>query len=140
MMAAKIGNSAARPAGPQLFGLYVVALTSTLLGNLLVRMGQQGGWLPAWAQVALAIASVAPLVVAATMFWRLLRGELDEMLQRIVLEGMAFALIIFIPLSALYLNMRTAGLAVPRLDPPEIVLGPAILVAFGILIARRRYE
>jgi hypothetical protein len=36
--------------------------------------------------------------------------------------------------------MRTAGAWAPRLDAPDIVLAPAVLVAIGIAIARRRYE
>ena len=28
----------------------------------------------------------------------------------------------------------------PRLDPPDIVLIPAVLVAIGIALARRRYQ
>jgi hypothetical protein len=62
------------------------------------------------------------------------------MLQRIVLEGLAFALVVYVPLAALYVNMRTAGAWAPRLDAPDIVLAPAVLVAIGIAIARRRYE
>ena len=87
----------------------------------------------------MAIASAAPLFVAAGLFWRLLRTGLDEMLQRIVLEGMAFALVLFIPIAALYVNLRTAGVWAPRLDPPDILLTPALLVGIGIAVARRRY-
>ena len=80
------------------------------------------------------------LVFAALAFWRLLRRDLDEMLQRIVLEGMGVALILYIPMAALYLNLRTAGVWVPRLDPPDILLTPALLVAVGIAIAWKRYQ
>ena len=83
---------------------------------------------------------MVPLVVAATLFWRLLRRDLDELLQRIVLEGMAFALIVWVPLAALYVNLRAAGAWAPRLDAPDIVLTPALLVAIGIAIARWRYQ
>jgi hypothetical protein len=62
------------------------------------------------------------------------------MLQRIVLEGLAFALIVYVPLAALYVNLRTAGAWVPRLDAPDILMTPALLVAVGIAIARWRYE
>ena len=103
-------------------------------------MGARAGWLPSWGQVLLAVAAAAPLVVLAAMFWRLLRQDLDEMLQHIVLEGLAFALIVYIPIAALYVNLRTAGAWTPRLDPPDIIMAPALLVAIGIALARRRYQ
>lgn len=74
------------------------------------------------------------------MFWRLLRSELDEMFQRIVLEGFAFALTIYVPLAALYLNLRTVGVYVPRLDPPDVLFLPALLVAVGVAISAKRYQ
>ena len=86
------------------------------------------------------MAVTLPLVLAAVLFWRLLSRDLDEMLQRIVLEGMAFALIVYLPLTALYVNLQVAGVAVPRLDPPDLLLGPAVLVAIGIAIAAGRYR
>ena len=61
------------------------------------------------------------------------------MLQRIVLEGMAFALVVYLPLAALYLNLRTAGAWTPRLDPPDLLMTPALLVAVGIMLAWRRH-
>ena len=128
-----------RPHGASLYGLYTLSLAVCLAGNLLIRVGARGGWLPAWGQVALGLAVAAPLVIAAGLFWRLLSRELDEMLQRIVLEGMAFALVVYVPLAAIYVNVRTAGGWVPRLDPPDILMTPALLVAIGIAIARRRY-
>jgi hypothetical protein len=130
----------ARAAGSRLYGLYVLALALCLIGNLVMREGAQGGWLPPAGQLILALLATAPLVVAALLFWRLLRRDLDEMLQRIVLEGLAFALILYVPLAALYLNIRTAGAWTPRLDPPDILLTPALLVAIGIAIAMRRYQ
>lgn len=131
---------ASRPAGSSLYGIYILGLTATLLGNLLVRIGQRSGWLPEAAQVAVAVAAVIPLACAAVLFWRLLRQDLDEMMQRIVLEGLAFALTIYVPLAALFVNLRTAGVWTPRLDPADIMLTPALLVAIGISIAWRRYE
>lgn len=128
-----------RRRGASLYGLYMISLAATLAGNLAIRLGERGGWLPGWAQVGLAAVAAAPLAVSAALFWRLLRQDLDEMLERIVLEGMAFALIVFVPLAALWVNLRAAGVA-PRLDAPDILLTPAILVAIGIAIARRRYE
>lgn len=70
----------------------------------------------------------------------MLRDDRDEMLQRIVLEGMAMALTVYVPLAALYVNLRTAGAWTPRLDPPDILLAPALLVAVGIAVAARRYR
>lgn len=133
-------NAESNPSGSQLYGLYVLAITACLVGNLLTRMGAKAGWLPYWGQVTLATLAVVPLFVAVGLFWRLLRRELDEMLQRIVLEGMAIALIVYIPLAALYVNLRTAGVYLPRLDPPDIILAPALLTAIGIAISRRRYQ
>ena len=132
--------SAPPPPGASLYGLYVLALLTCLLGNLLVRVGARAGWLPSWGQVTVAVLAAAPLAVAAVLFWRLLRKELDEMLQRIVLEGLAFALVVYVPAAALYVNLRTAGVWTPRLDPPEIIMGPALLAAVGIALAHRRYQ
>ncbi len=126
--------------GSALYGLYVVALTTTLVGNLLIRIGAEAGWLPPTGRAVLAIASAAPLAAAAVFFWRLLRRDLDEMFQRIVLEGLAFALVIYVPVAALYVNLRTAGVWTPRLDPPDIIMTPALLVAIGVLLARRRLQ
>jgi hypothetical protein len=126
--------------GSTLYGLYVMAIAATLLGNLLIRIGAEAGWLPPAGQVGMALASAAPLAVAALFFWKLLRGDLDEMFQRIVLEGLAFALVIYVPIAAVYVNLRTAGVWMPRLDPPDIIMTPALLVAIGVLLARRRLQ
>jgi hypothetical protein len=120
--------------------MYVLSIALCGVGNLMIRVGARGGWLPHWGQVLLAVLAAAPLVVAALLFWRLLRRDLDEMLQRIVLEGLAFALIVYVPIAALFVNLRTAGAWTPRLDPPDIIIAPALLVAIGIAIARRRYQ
>jgi hypothetical protein len=128
------------PAGASLYGLYVVSLTASLGGNLLIRLGARGGWLPLWAQAAVAVVAVGPLVLAAVMFWRMLRRDLDEMVQRIVLEGLAFALTVHVPLAALYVNLRVAGIWTPRLDAPDILVTPALLVAVGIALAAKRYR
>jgi hypothetical protein len=123
-----------------MYGIYVVAFVVCLAGNLAVRLAERGGWLPPWARVILAALTVFPLVAAAVLFWRMLRRDLDEMLQRIVLEGLAFALTVYVPLAALYVNLRTAGALTFRLDPPELLLTPALLVAVGIAVAWRRYR
>jgi len=130
----------AASSGATLYGLYVLAIASALVGNLLVRLAEEAGWLGSSSRIALAVVAVIPLIVAAVMFWRLLRGELDEMVQRIVLEGMAFALTVYLPLAALYVNLRTAGAWVPRLDPPDLLMAPALLMAGGILLAWRRRQ
>jgi hypothetical protein len=129
-----------RALGSRLYGLYVIALASALLGNLLLRMSREGDWLPRWLDVVVALATVAPLAAAAVWFRRALTQDLDEMLQKIVLEGFSFALVVWLPLSALYLNLRSAGVYMPRLDPPDILMGPAVLVAVGIALAARRYR
>jgi hypothetical protein len=140
LMSTTESRRAERAPGAALFGLYGLALAWCILANLLVRLGARGGWLPAWGQLALAVTGVVPLVAAAVWFWQMLRDDLDEMLQRIVLEGMAMALTVYVPLAALYVNLRTAGLWAPRLDPPDILFAPALLVAVGIAVAARRYR
>lgn len=126
--------------GAALYGIYIISLVACLGGNLLIRLGAEAGWFGPRAQVAIAVLSCAPLVIAAVLFWRLLRRDLDEMLQRVVLEGMGAALILYFPIAALYVNLRTAGVWVPRLDPPDILLTPALLVAAGIAVAWKRYQ
>jgi hypothetical protein len=130
----------ARRNGSALYGLFVLALAVCMLGNLLIRIGLRAGWMPAWAGATIALASVVPLALAAVWFWRMLRRDLDELAQRVVLEGLAFALIVYVPLAGAYLNLRAAGVYVPRLDPPDILLAPAILTAIGIAIAWRKYQ
>ena len=140
MLAQPSARANSETPGAQLYGLYVVALAACLGSNLLIRLGARAGWLPEWGQAALAVIGAAPLVVAAVLFWRLLRRELDEMLQRIVLEGLAFGLIVYVPVAALFINLRTAGVWTPRLDPPDILMAPALLAAIGIALASRRYR
>lgn len=139
-MTASEPQSPVRAPGTSLYGIYIISLAACLLGNLLIRVSQQAGWLPNWAHIVLALLSAAPLALAAFLFWRLLSRELDEMLQKIVTEGLAFALIVYVPLAAIYVNLRTAGAWTPRLDPPDILLAPALLVAIGVAIAWRRYQ
>ena len=123
-----------------LYGVFVLGVAVCLVGNLAIRMAQQGQWLPQGALISIGILAALPLIVAAMLFGRMLRQNLDEMLQRIVLEGMAIGLIIYVPLAGLYVNLRTAGVWTPRLDPPDILMTPAILVAIGIAFSIRRYR
>ena len=123
-----------------MYALYVAALAIALSGNLAIRLTAEAGWLPQWSRALLGLLTAVPLFVAAAMFWRLLKSDLDEMLQRIVLEGLTFALVIYVPVATLYVNLRTAGAWTPRLDPPDILMTPALLAAVGIALARRRYS
>lgn len=126
--------------GSTLYGIYVVSLIACLGGNLLIRIGAEAGWFGAGSQAVIAVLTCVPLALAAVWFWRLLRRDLDEMLQRVVLEGMGAALLLYFPIAALYVNLRTAGVWVPRLDAPDILLTPALLVAAGIAVAWKRYQ
>ena len=136
----KTEAQSANSPGAALYGIYIFSLAACGLGNLLIRIGAEAGWFGAGVQAAIAVLTCAPLVVAAAMFWRLVRRDLDEMLQRIVLEGLSTGLIAYVPLAALYVNLRTAGVWVPRLDPPDILFTPALLVAIGIAFAWKRYQ
>jgi hypothetical protein len=53
---------------------------------------------------------------------------------------LAFAMMVFIPLAGLYVNMRATGLFSFRIDPPELLLIPSILVAMGVLISWSRLK
>ncbi len=128
--------------GSTLYGMYIVALAVSGLGNLGMRVGMEAGWFGSGSVTVGVIGALTalPLFVAAGLFWKLLRRNLDELVQRIVLEALAFALIVYVPLSALYVNLRTAGVWVPRLDPPDILMAPAVLTALGVALAWRRYS
>jgi hypothetical protein len=128
------------PRPGMLYGLFVLGLGTCLAGNLAIRLIREASDPPVWVLIAIGIATAFPLVLAACLFWRLMRQNLDEMLQRIVLEGLAFGLIVYVPLAGLFVNLRTAGLARPQLDPPDILMIPAILVAIGIALAWRKYK
>jgi hypothetical protein len=139
MNAQHVSRSHQMPAS-SLFALYLGGIAAALVGNLGMRLAERGGWLPPSGRLALGLVAVVPLSAAAVLFWRLLRGSIDEMIQRIILEGMAFALVVYIPLAALFVNVRTAGFWTPRLDPADILLAPGVLVALGIALAWRRME
>ena len=139
-MAIATDGRTGRDNGSWLYGMYVAALAVCLVGNLVVRVGTEMEWIPPWGRTPLALVTAAPLALAAVVFWRRLRRDLDEMLQRIVLEGLAFAFLIYLPVAGLLVNLRAARAWTPRLDPPDIVLMPALLVGIGIAIASRRYR
>ena len=139
--------AAVRPssAGPwskaqELYRWYILSLAACLLGNLAIRLGAAAPWLPPGGRLALAVGTVLPLGLVAWRLGRGLRQGLDELLQRVALEGFAFAMIAFIPLAALVVNLRSAGVGIPRLDPADLLLAPALLVALGIALAWRRYQ
>ena len=136
------GKTEAMSTGSTLYGMYIGALAVSLIGNLGMRVGMEAGWFNSGSGVVAAIGALTalPLFVAAGLFWKLLRRDLDELVQRIVLEALAFALIVYVPLSALYVNLRTAGVWVPRLDPPDLLMAPAVLTALGVALAWRRYS
>jgi hypothetical protein len=123
-----------------LYGFFVLGLGTCLAGNLAIRLIREASDPPVWILIVIGIAAAFPLVLAACLFWRLMRQNLDEMLQRIALEGLAFGLILYVPLAGLFVNLRTAGMAMPRLDPPDVLMIPAILVAIGIALAWRKYK
>jgi hypothetical protein len=78
------------------------------------------------------------LAIAAAFFWRALRHNLDELLQRVVLEGLALPLSLDVPLAALDVNLKTAAALPFGVDPSVRLLTPAILVAIGVSAAWRR--
>jgi hypothetical protein len=126
--------------GRRLMTNFVASEFFLIAGNLVVRMCQRETLLPTWAIALIVLASAFPMLLFAFTFFRMLRTDLDEMLQRIVLEGLGFAMIVFVPLAGLYVNARAAGLINFRLDPPELLLIPSILVAIGVLVSWSRLK
>lgn len=126
--------------GRRLITNFVAAEIILIVGNLLVRLSRREAFLPEWALIILALATVLPMLLFAFQFSRMLRADLDEMLQRIVLEGLALAMVVFIPLAGLYVNARATGFLPFQLDPPELLLAPSILVALGVLFAWSRHK
>ncbi len=126
--------------GRRLITNFVIAQFCLIAGNLMLRILSRGSLLPTWAIAILAVATALPMIFFAFQFSRRLRTDLDEMLQRIVLEGLSFAMVVFVPLAGLYVNGRAAGFFSLKLDPPELLLMPSILVAIGILISWSRHK
>lgn len=121
------------------FRLFVVCLAVCLLGNLAVRMSAGSTYVPEVVKVGVMLFSTVPLIVVAGVLWRTVRRDLDEMLQRIMLEGMAFGLLVCIPIAAVLANLKTVGVVDIRLDAADVVLAPVVLVAIGVTMAWRRY-
>ena len=119
---------------------FVTAEAILLMGNVLIRLNAKEEMLPGWMSAAIAILISIPMIILAIRFFQILRASLDEMLQRIVLEGLAFAMIVFIPLAGLYVNLRAAGLMFSQLDSPELLLTPAILAIIGFQISWSRLK
>jgi hypothetical protein len=129
-----------RATGLRIYGVYLLSLGVCLLGNLLIRLGTRGGWFSPGAQGVLAVVSALPLVAVAGWFWGLRRRGLDELMQRVALEGMAFTFVVFVPISGFLVNLRTAGVGRPHFDPTDLLLAPAVLLAAGLALAWRRYQ
>lgn len=129
-----------RTVGKRLMTNFAVSEFCLIAGNLLARVCIREAILPPWAIAIMALATAIPMLLFAIKFFRMLRTDLDEMLQRVALEGLAFAMIVFIPLAGIYVNARAAGLISARLDPPELLLIPSILVAIGAMIAWSRFK
>ena len=55
-------------------------------------------------------------------------------------EGLASAFVIALPVAALYVNLQSAGVYVPRLDPPDVIMAPAALAGLTVTLAWRRYR
>lgn len=123
----------------RLYRYFALSLACALAGGLGARLLVRADVGTAWLPLVVAVAAVLPLAVTALRFRGLL-ATFDELLQRVVLEGFALAFVVFLPLAALYINLRSAGVYVPRLDPPEILVTPALLVLIGLQIAWRRYR
>lgn len=126
--------------GKQLIAGFIVSEIFLIAGNLAARVCHRNAAIPEWAILALACVSALPMVMYATKFFRLLREGMDEMMQRIVLDGLAFALVAFVPLAGIYVNLRAAGLMRAQLDPPELLLIPSLLAAIGVWIAWSRHK
>jgi len=126
--------------GKRLITNFVVSEFCLIAGNLVVRFLNREAMLPPWAATIIALATAVPMLLFSVGFLRMLRTDLDEMLQRVVLEGLSFAMIVFVPLAGLYVNARVAGLVTSKLDPPELLLLPSILVALGVMISWSRLK
>ncbi len=126
--------------GKRLMTGFVVSEFCLIAGNLVVRVCNREALLPTWAVAIIALVTALPMFLFAIGFFRKLRADLDEMLQRVVLEGLSFAMIVFVPLAGFYINARAAGLISSRLDPPELLLLPSLLVAIGVMISWGRLK
>ncbi len=134
-------RSASGPSGfTRLYGPYALAIAVWGVGTLAIRAVAAREAVPVWVNGLLAVATTVPFFLVALLARRVLRHDLDELERRVALEGFAFALAIFVPLAALYASLRHARVYVPHLDPPDIVMTPAVLVLIGVTLAWRRYR
>ena len=93
-----------------------------------------------WPRAGLALASVLPLGLLLIRFQRKVTKELDELMQRVLLEGIAIGAGAFLLLQALTLNLLAAGTLPWSLDPPELLLTPILCVGLGIAWRWRGYR
>ena len=131
--------TATQPLGGSLYRYFVLSIVAALVGNLGARILLEARVGPSWLATVVAVVAIVPLAWTAYRFRRLL-SEFDELLQKVVLEGFATALVVFLPIAALYVNLRSSGVYMPRLDPPDILMTPALLVLACLLLAWRRYR
>lgn len=139
-MSESVYPSSSNALGRRLIRTFVVSELCLIAGNLIVRICLRWSLLPEWALMVVAIVSAIPMLIYAIRFFRMLRTDLDEMLQRIALEGLAFAAVVFVPLAGLYVNLRAAEIFSFQLDPPELLLIPSLLVVVGVLISWSRHK
>lgn len=132
-------DASSHPIASRLYRYFVLSIACTLIANLAARMLLETDVGPAWLPIIIASAGTIPLGLTAFRFRRRL-AELDELVQRVVLEGFSLALVVFLPLAAPYVNLRSAGVYMPRLDPPDLLMVPALLVASSLLVVWRRYR
>jgi len=115
-----------------ILALPILGLALTLLGNLGLRAFGAANALGPWLRAGLAIASVLPLGLLLFRFQRRATKELDELMQRVLLEGIAIGAGAFLLLQSLTLNLLATGTLPWNLDPPELLLAPVLCVGLGI--------
>jgi hypothetical protein len=123
-----------------ILALPILGLALALLGNLGLRAFAPVHALGPWPRAGLALASVLPLGLLLIRFQRKVTKELDELMQRVLLEGIAIGAGAFLLLQALTLNFLAAGTLPWSLDPPELLLTPILCVGLGIAWRWRGYR
>jgi len=115
-----------------ILALPILGLALALLGNLGLRVLAPANALGPWPRALLAIASVLPLGLLLFRFQRKATKQLDELMQRVLLEGIAVGAGAFLILQTLTLNLLATGKLPWSLDPPELLLAPMLCVGLGI--------